>query len=237
MLSGAHSNLWAFFRNMSGPWQCCRRPTEPFSLCCFKMTIQDAEGSVFLRRMQKAIFVLGFELGLLLQGSTLPIQYVALSYVPDPSTQLFLSLVWGYMLAATGLLLFCICQRLVRAWLRLEASEDEETPPTTTKGEPNDNYHFHLVDLQCYFIQGSVVGVFVSWCFVDRLLNYQTRVLYGGIMFLVSLLIFLRQIWNGPGCCLEWADNQLDLQGSSSMESESSSPDRSKANHPMVHVL
>lgn len=189
------------------------------------------DGSLFLRRIQKGIFVLGFELGILLQGSTVPIQYVALTYVPDTSTQIYLSLIWGCMVTLIGLVLFFLCQRLVRALLRLEtASEDAKTK------EVDDNYHFRVVDLQCYFIQGSVLGVFVSWCFVDRLLNYQTRVLYGGIMFLVSLLFVLRQIWNSPGCCLDFTDKALELQGSSSVESESSSPKRAK-DHAMVHVL
>ena len=195
----------------------------------------DESSHVFYERIHKAIFVLGLELGFLLQGSTVPIQYVATSYVPDTSTQLFLSLVWGYLLATTGLVLFFFCQRLVRTLLHLENS-DHEVPDKGNK-EDHDTVHY-LVDLQCYFAQGSVLGVFLSWMFVDRLLNYQTRVMYGGIMFLASLLYFLRQIWNSHGC-MEWVENQLELTiSSSSTESESElEPQESLSNNQLLHLL
>lgn len=181
----------------------------------------DESSRVFLNRLQKSIFVLGLELGFLLQGSTVPVQHLALTYVPhDTSIQLFLSLIWGYILASTGLLLFLTVLKLVKTLLHLEEGDD-------AKHHNNDHSH-HLVDLQCQFAQGSVVGVLVSWLLVDGLLNFRTRVLYGGIMFLVSLLFVIYG-------CLERTD--AHPQEDTHLLEEKEGGEEHHHGHALVHVL
>jgi len=52
------------------------------------------------------------------------------------------------------------------------------------------------IDLQCKFVQGTTVGVLVAWMAVDvYILQFQTRVVYGGVLLLLALWILMVQIW------------------------------------------
>lgn len=193
----------------------------------------------FLQRLQKVIFILGLELGILVQGSTLWIQNVATRFLPSSLMQLYFSLFWSYALALGALLVFFICQRMVRLFLRElfkmymeinrynnskyenagdmmpsytddDEMDDDGDDYECLKGHYDPSIHQkqreeHLleewkVEIQCNFVQGAVNGVLLSWMGVDMLINFRTQVIYGGIVLLLSLLIFMGQVWHKQLC-------------------------------------
>ena len=86
-----------------------------------KSNIEDCvrESTVFFHRLQTAILVLGLELGILVQGSTVGVQYLATTYFARHRTgQLLLSLGSSYVLAVVAFWIFFVVQNVVRLFLR-----------------------------------------------------------------------------------------------------------------------
>lgn len=160
--------------------------------------------STFIARLEKGIFILGMELGFLVQGSTLPTQYVT-NLDPSPRGQLVFSLGISYLVANVALFIFFFCQKVVQAFLTEISSQQSDHPTTPSKTkEGNDasqdssatnTLEEWKVDIHCNFALGAVVGVFLSWMCVDLIMNFKTQIVYGGIVFLLSLLIYTAQIW------------------------------------------
>lgn len=160
--------------------------------------------STFLARLEKGIFILGMELGFLVQASTLPTQYIT-NLDPSPRGKLVLSLGISYLVANVALFIFSFCQRVVQAFLVELSSLQSDQPSTPSKTrEGNDasedssatnTLEEMKVDIHCNFVLGAVVGVFFSWMCVDLIMNLRTQVVYGGIVFLFSLLLYTGQIW------------------------------------------
>jgi len=190
------------------------------------------ENISFLRKLLKVIYVLGLEVGILAQGSTVGIQFVATRYMPNNrSSQLVLSFLWSYVLAMMALLLFFVCHKVVRIFLRellkmyFDVHQHSPHPHGSTTNNNNQHFNNHnensndkphdvvadeskfrqlteeeileewRVELQCNFVQGTIVGIFFSWLFVDMCLNFRTQVIYGGIVLVLSLFFFTLQLW------------------------------------------
>ncbi|CAB9525682.1 expressed unknown protein [Seminavis robusta] len=172
----------------------------------------DDESTVFLRRIQKGILLLGFELGFLVQASTANIQYIfTTSFVVfDRTSQLILSFVWSYVVAIMALITFYSCQRVVFAFLHDSVMrpkhpshllQDQRHPPLFLRQYQVLLLEDWKVEFRCQFVQGSLVGVLCSWVFLDVILNFRIRVVYGGILYLCSLLLVMQQMY-GDYCQL-----------------------------------
>jgi hypothetical protein len=146
----------------------------------------------FLDRIQHGIYFLGWELGFLVQASTVDIQYVATSFIFDRPSQLLLSFLWSYTMALIALVIFFLCQKAIHAFMM--------DILVNHSNSNDDKYRFLLeewkVELKCRFVHGSLLGVLCSWVFLDVLMSFRIRVIYGGILFLASLLLFSARIWH-----------------------------------------
>jgi hypothetical protein len=164
---------------------------------------------VFLERIQKGIYLLGWELGFLVQASTVDSQYVATSFIFNRASQLLLSFLWSYAVALTALVIFFLCQKAIHVYMldivgkqSNDNNNDDNNNSSSSNNNNDDNSKYQLlfeeweVDLKCRFVHGSLWGVLCSWVFLDVLMNFRIRVIYGGILFLVSLLLFLARIWH-----------------------------------------
>lgn len=209
--------------------------------CCSSERLQQGPRS-FLSKMKKAMFILGVELGILVQGSTLPVQYFVTNTTTNLRGRLAMSLIWSYLVGSAALFIFFFCQKLVLAFLFELGSQglniaDSDLPKhchrgheSSTANHPNSENFEALEDwktnVQINFVKGACIGIFLSWMWVDVIVNFKTQVVYAGIVFVLSLLIVACNAWIKQKRDHEGANQQQKRHDIDSNQSNHNLPER-----------
>lgn len=132
-------------------------------------------------RFQRSSLFLGLLVGLFIQASTLGANYLVVSVwgeeVVNTTKQdvIYFSLVWSLFTSALAIVILAFLRNLVQACYQ---SDDEER---------NDLLDDMILQMECRFVVGALIGVCSAWALTDLVLGMSMQIVYSVVTLVVAL--------------------------------------------------
>lgn len=186
---------------------------------------ETTSSSWLFRRFQRSSLVLGLLMGFLIQFSTLGANSLAAviwgkDVVLHSSARmdvLVFSTAWSVVTSVMAVIMLAVIRNLVSMTHRAFANDDNNTASTLTI-----NIDDWLMQLECRYVVGALVGVCLAWSWTDLLLGQTLQMIYSSLILVGALV---------------WCRLMVVLNSSSSTTSTSSSKSSSNTNGREEHLL